>query len=646
LALEPSGNSAGTGTSGDESEAREPSLSPRAQPGFAEPAALFRPYLGLPVELRALHGLVDPVFLRWAASRAEAMGICADEVVARSAVIGADAMLEAYAADLGTDIDRLEYAETAGLNAEVILSAGVLPADAQHRDKRPTIALNGMNLRTVYALVERNPLLGKRFRITSNTRLRSLVERSSAEKLADDAAFGLRLERPEYSASRGRFNNYVFGLFAAMALAALSYYFALKAVFFAVEAALALTFLSWSALRIYACFIRPAAIKRASVSDKDLPIYTILVPLHREAEVAADLVAAISALNYPREKLDVKLILEADDQETIAAVRAINLDPCFEIFISPDRGPRTKPKALRAALPFSRGEFVVVYDAEDCPDPDQLRDAYSRFLSAGEKLACVQAKLAIDNKSSNFLTAHFRAEYSGLFEVLLPALVRLRLPVPLGGTSNHFRIDALRHVGGWDPHNVTEDADLGVRLARFGYATDVVDSTTWEEAPARLGAWLMQRTRWMKGWVQTYVVHMRRPALLYRQLGTRGFLAFQLLIGGTVLAALVHPIFVLWLIKDAAFGSLLVQSDLLLTAQKGLVLITLAGGYFGSGLLALVGLRRRGQISSAWIVLTIPFYWLLLSAAAWRAIWKLLVAPYQWEKTAHGVAARNRETRV
>jgi cellulose synthase/poly-beta-1,6-N-acetylglucosamine synthase-like glycosyltransferase len=645
LALEPSGNSA-SGTSGDEKEVREPSLSPRTRPGFSEAGALFRPYLDLPVELRALRGLIDPAFLRLAAARAEALGIGADTIVARSAVIDSDAMVAAYAADLGVEIDPLEDAETTGHDPEIILSTGVLPAEAQRNDKRPTIALGGTNIETLYAIIERNPLLAKRFRISSDERLRSLIKRSSAEKLADNAAFGLRRASPQYSAGHGRFNTYVLGLFAAMGLAALSYYFAFKAVFFAIEAVLALTFLSWSALRIYACLIRPAAVESIPVSDKDLPVYTILVPLHREAAVAADLVASISALNYPHEKLDVKLILEADDRETIAVLRGINLDPCFEIFISPDRGPRTKPKALRAALPFSRGTFVVVYDAEDRPHPEQLREACSQFLSGGEKLACVQAKLAIDNERVNFLTAHFRAEYSGLFDVLLPALVRLRLPVPLGGTSNHFRIDALRRVGGWDPHNVTEDADLGVRLARFGYATDVVDSTTWEEAPARLGAWLMQRTRWMKGWVQTYVVHMRQPTLLHRQLGARGFWAFQLLIGGTVLAALVHPIFALWLIKDIVFGSLLAQSDLLHTAQKGLIFITLAGGYFGSGLLALIGLRRRGQLSSAWIVLTIPLYWPLLSAAAWRAIWKLLVAPYQWEKTSHGIAARNSDARI
>jgi len=644
LAFEPSGKSASNIGAGEGTEVRDTSRHLPAHGGFAEQSALFREILDLPVELRALRGSLDAVFLRFAATRAETLGISADLVVRRSGVMESDAMLSAYAADLGVEIDELEDTGTGELDAVLIFSTGVLPAGNRHGKTLPTIVAEGENIKRLYNHLEKYPAHRQRFKITSAESLRRFVQRASAEKLAEDAAFGLHQSRAEYSASTGRFNKYILGFLALIAITALSYYFAFKFVFFAIEAALALTFLTWAALRIYACLIPERPTIRKAHSWRDLPVYSVLIPLHREAAVVPDLVAAISALNYPREKLDVKIILEPDDFETIAAVNAINLDPCFEIIVAPGCGPRTKPKALRAALPFVRGEFVVVYDAEDRPHPDQLRDAYSRFLEGDEHLACVQAKLAIDNKRDNFLTAHFRAEYSGLFDVLLPALVRLRLPVPLGGTSNHFRTYPLRDVGGWDPHNVTEDADLGIRLARFGYTTDAVDSTTWEEAPAKPAAWLMQRTRWMKGWIQTYVVHMRDPLLLFEQLGLRGFLAFQLLIGGTVLAALVHPIFAVWLLKDAAFGDLFSQSASSIdVVQRSLIILTLAGGYLASALLALAGLWRRGQFSSAWIVITIPVYWLLLSAAAWRAVWKLLSAPYHWEKTEHGIAARHRK---
>lgn len=642
MALEPSGDSASGGTPAAESGVFESSLPPRVPAGFAEPNALFRTKVDLPAELRALRGHVDTAVLRWAAARAEAVGLGADIIIRRSGVIHPDIMLEAYAADLGVPIDLLQDSATTELDAETILASGLLPA-ATRDGKRPTIAACGENLKALYEQAATNPASVRPAAITSPERLRAFVERSGARELANDAAFGLLHKYPALSANAKYFASYRTTALAVVVAAAASFYLAPKLAWLAIELTLAAIFLSWAALRLFACCLRERRSERQQISERDLPIYTILIPLHREAKVVFELVQAISALNYPREKLDVKLILEPDDADTIAAVRAIRLEPCFEVMIAPDSGPRTKPKALRAALPFARGEFTVVYDAEDRPDPDQLRDAYARFLCGDARLACVQAKLAIDNEKSNFLTSHFRAEYSGLFDALLPALARLHLPVPLGGTSNHFRTDILREVGGWDPHNVTEDADLGIRLARFGYTTDVINSTTWEEAPARFEAWLPQRTRWMKGFLQTYFVHMRRPLQLLRELGWRSFFAFQLLIGGSVLAALVHPVFALWLILDAAFGSLLLPADTMAQAlRKSLAVITLMSGYVASGLLAFVGMRRRGLLFSARVILTIPLYWLLLSAAAWRAAQKLVTAPHQWEKTEHGVVARAR----
>lgn len=644
MALEPSGNSASNIEAGEPSEDRESSLRSPAHTGFAEQAALFRPILHLPVELHALRGRIDPVFLRWAANRAEVLGISADVVVRRCGVMHPDAMLDAYAKFLNTTVDPLEDVAPSPLPLEELLSSGVLQAGSRPGQAGPTIALLNGNTKRICERVASVPALAENFRITSPERLRAFAERSNARQLAEGAAFGLMKEAPALSAGVGNFVHYRSTLLAFVAAFVLLLYFSAPVALFLVELILATTFLSWSALRVFACFTKHREKRPAYIEDRDLPIYTILIPLHREAGVVAELVEAISALNYPREKLDVKLVLEADDPETNAAINAIVLDPCFEIVFAPPDGPRTKPKALRAALPFARGEYLVVYDAEDRPHPNQLRDAYARFLASGDRLACVQAKLAIDNAYSSFLTAQFRAEYYGLFDVLLPALVRLRLPIPLGGTSNHFATKALREVGAWDPHNVTEDADLGIRLARFGYQTDFVDSTTYEEAPAHLAGWLPQRTRWMKGWMQTYLVHMRNPFRLLSDLGARGFIAFQLLIGGSVLAAVVHPIFFVWLIADAAFGTLLVPGETVAQwTQKSLVVLTLLSGYAASGLLAVTGMRRRGVSPSIRIVVMIPIYWLLLSAAAWRAVWKFFTAPYQWEKTAHGVVKRNRQ---
>lgn len=635
MAFEPSGIAAGGVDSGEVRDARDFPVSP----GFAEQTRLFRPADELPVELRALRQLVNPVFLRWAAARAETLGISPDLVVARSRVVESDAMLQAHAAELGVEIDWLEDDTAAGLDAGHVLSTGVLPAGSHADDLRPTIALLGGNPATVYKFARGRE---KNFRITTAQRLRAFVERSAKEALAQDAALGLKTRSPEFSALSDRRTKPRILFLLALFAAALAFYFEPGTSRLAVEILLAIVFLSWAGLRLFACLVRGKNFEARDVSDAELPLYTILVPLSREASVVSDLVAALSAINYPREKLDIKLILEPGDEDTAQALRGIALDPCFEIFVAPNIEPKTKPKALRAALPFARGEYLVIYDAEDRPHPDQLRAAFDCFRNSDRKLACVQAKLSIDNEKQTFFAAHFRAEYAGLFDVLLPALHKLGLPIPLGGTSNHFRTSVLREVGAWDPHNVTEDADLGVRLARFGYETGVVDSTTFEEAPEALRGWLPQRTRWMKGWLQTYIVHMRHPVRLLKDLKWHGFAAFQILIGGSVLAALAHPVFVVLLLTDAFLGSLVAPTgSFTQTTQKALWIFTLLSGYFSSGLLAFAGMRRRFSAASIGVVLTIPVYWLFLSAAAWRALWKLITAPYHWEKTAHGVAQRS-----
>ncbi|MBN8965625.1 MAG: glycosyltransferase, partial [Rhizobiales bacterium] len=311
----------------------------------------------------------------------------------------------------------------------------------------------------------------------------------------------------------------------------------------------------------------------------------------------------------------------------------------FEVIVAPRGGPRTKPKALNAALQFARGEYVAVYDAEDIPEPNQLRLALNAFNADNHRLACVQACLTIDNTDDSWLTRMFTAEYAGLFDVFLPGLAVWRLPLPLGGSSNHFRTAALRQIGALDPYNVTEDADLGMRLVRFGYHVGVIPSTTYEEAPARFGPWLRQRTRWFKGWMVTWLVHTRSPLRLLRELGWPGFATFQLVVGGTVLAALVHALFAVQLALTLA-GSL--PEDAVARVILGVHIMTLLAGYTISAALGVVGLRARRLSRVGWALLLTPIYWVLLSVAAWRALFQLVRAPTYWEKTAHGLARTSR----
>src|SRR5256714_5784540 len=274
-----------------------------------------------------------------------------------------------------------------------------------------------------------------------------------------------------------------------------------------------------------------------------MPVYTVLVPAYREAQVLPTLAQALPELDYPHDRLDVKLLLEADDTETIAAARALHLPNFIDIVVLAPSEPRTKPKACNYGLQLARGEYTVIFDAEDIPEPDQLLKTVAAFRQAGPEIACLQARLAYFNRRQNLLTRWFTAEYVMLFEFLLPALHASNLPIPLGGTSNHFRTAVLREIGAWDPYNVTEDADLGIRLHKAGYRTAVLDTTTYEEANSRYGNWIRQRSRWIKGYMQTWLVHTRHPVALWRAMGTWGFAGFQAVVGGTWITFLLNPFY-------------------------------------------------------------------------------------------------------
>ncbi len=363
------------------------------------------------------------------------------------------------------------------------------------------------------------------------------------------------------------------------------------------------------------------------------PTYTILCPLYREGSVTADLVAALERLDYPKQALDIKLLVEADDIETLVTATSAATAPHIEVVIVKPASPRTKPKALNVGLARARGEYVVVYDAEDRPHPQQLRAALAAFEDGGECLACVQAPLSVDNPDASWIARQFAAEYAIQFREILPLLARLGLPLPLGGSSNHFRIEALRAAGGWDPFNVTEDADLGYRLARDGWRADVIAPPTWEEAPITLGAWLGQRTRWIKGHMQTWLVLMRNPVRTAREMGLASFASMQLILGGGIAAACVHgPIACILLVAALSPYDILGPADFVLALV----------GYCVAAFTALTASALTGSLNHARAALLMPFYWPLASIAAARAAVEILLRPHHWSKTIHGVSARAR----
>jgi cellulose synthase/poly-beta-1,6-N-acetylglucosamine synthase-like glycosyltransferase len=379
------------------------------------------------------------------------------------------------------------------------------------------------------------------------------------------------------------------------------------------------------------------AIGARALRDEDLPVFTILVPMFREGKMLPRLAEALRALDYPLAKLDIKLVLEAEDKETIEVAQTLGLEGVFEVIRVPHSQPQTKPKACNFALRFARGEYLVIYDAEDRPEPDQLRKVVETYRRAPANTACLQCRLSYYNADENWLTRMFTLDYAFWFDLVLPGLERLNIPIPLGGTSNHFRLDVLRELHGWDPFNVTEDADLGVRLTQKGYRVGIVDSTTFEEASCRTWQWIGQRTRWIKGYMQTFLVHTRRPAHMLRTTGLLGFLGFVFFIGGTVLSGILNPIvwvlYLLWLVQSTTDSDPLFPQIL-----QFLSLFNLLMGNGAFIFLSMIAPIRRGWLYLIPLSLTAVAYWVLMSIAAYRALWQLVTRPFYWGKTQHGLS--------
>ena len=460
-------------------------------------------------------------------------------------------------------------------------------------------------------------------------------------QILHNSRFHLKNAIPAYSAARRFTAIQIMVLTGLTGLVLYLWWFSPDLVVIAFSLGISLIFLSVTAIRLSSVITdnlqksAPVIVNRRG----PLPVYTIFVPLFKEAGVIDQLLAGLDHLNYPKDRLDIKLILEASDHQTINCLRQYTLPDYYEIIMVPDALPRTKPKAMNYALPFARGSYAVIYDAEDIPQPDQLLYALGKFAASPPEIVCLQARLTYYNANENWLTRQFTIEYAVLFDLLLPMLAAHHAPLPLGGTSNHFRMEALRQLGGWDPFNVTEDADLGMRLARFGWRAAMLESDTFEEAANSGRNWMMQRARWLKGWMQTWLVHMRNPIRTAREMGLMNFLFFQILVAGIVVSTLSHPLFLVATIIAIVNGTMLSFNDMfinnLVSASGVIVFITGYAVMIWAGFRA-VNIRRLSGLR--WQVLYMPVYWLLMSVAGWLALWQFISSPFHWNKTRHGLS--------
>lgn len=373
-----------------------------------------------------------------------------------------------------------------------------------------------------------------------------------------------------------------------------------------------------------------------NVTDEELPIYTILLPVFKESEVIYKLAWNLKSLDYPREKLDVKLLIEADDDVTINAVKEMSFPAIFEPIVVPYALPKTKPKACNYGLHFCKGKYLTIYDAEDIPDPDQLKKVYVLFNKIPDNYIAIQCALNYFNKTENFLTKMFTLEYSYWFDYMLPGLDRLKIPIPLGGTSNHFKFDKLMELGGWDGFNVTEDADLGLRSYAKNYKITVLDSTTHEEANNDFYNWIRQRSRWIKGYMQTYLVHMRNPLNLYKIIGLKGFLGFNFFIGGTFFTFLTYPVLLLLLIIYSIFKSPWIAYFF----PDWLIILSVINFSIGNVMMIymnMIAIFKRKSYSLILYAIANPVYWLMHSISAYKGLIQLITKPFYWEKTNHGL---------
>jgi glycosyltransferase XagB len=469
-----------------------------------------------------------------------------------------------------------------------------------------------------------------------------LVDGVFQRQLSYQAVFDLRARRPTESASQVFTGAQILGAFGLMLalVAGLVWHFWLTlSIIVAVVNVFYFISISYKlVLSLVGSLDPPARPSDAALdlSDAELPLYSILVPVYKEPEVVPTLLQALSRLDYPAEKLDVLLLMEEDDLVTIGAAKAAHPPSFFRFIYVPKSLPRTKPKACNYGLSFCRGDYVTIFDAEDIPEPDQLKKALRAFLCGPANQVCVQAALNYFNSDENYLTRMFTLEYSYWFDYMLPGLDRLRLPIPLGGTSNHFRLDLLRDLGGWDPFNVTEDADLGIRASARGYTVGVIRSTTYEEANKALGNWIRQRSRWIKGYMQTWLVHNRHPLSLLKVLGLKNWVSYQFFIGGTCATFLANP--VMWVLYVA---QLLFHSQWATAPFAGWLLWLAAFNFLVGNMLGIylnmLAVFRRRLFHLTPFALTNPLYWWLHSIAAYLALWQLFTKPFYWEKTQHGL---------
>jgi cellulose synthase/poly-beta-1,6-N-acetylglucosamine synthase-like glycosyltransferase len=519
------------------------------------------------------------------------------------------------------------------------------PAEAQQAFRHRVLPISWEPGKTGYvAAGERAKAYAKEqgLEVTGITNERTVLrelQRGQENELAQNALWGLRTRFPTHSAAQPFTAQQALWLIFAVAFVAFALMwdretnlvvgFTVMLALFALRGA----FHIWCILPMQLAQAPPSK----AIPDADLPVYSVLVPLFRENRIIERTVTMLKGLDYPAAKLDIKLILEAEDEALQKSLDDMRLPAHMEVIVVPKLMPQTRSRALSYVLPFARGELLTVYDAEDIPTTDQLRRIAGAFALAPKTVGCLQTQLGYYNRNENWLTRQAAIEYAFEFKLMFPRLTKMGAPVLFAGSGTHYRTAPLRHVGGFDPHNVARDSGLSLRLARFGFRTAMFPSSTREEAPVRLKDWMAQRIRWIRGAVQTTIVNSRSPFRMSRELGTRSFCLTQIVTSVSLISTLAHPLFLLWVASSVALLLLeLPAPGQIWLFLQGLYVIVAVFAFLAAMVSALrttLFLGRGGWIST---ILTLPFYWLLVSFATWAAVVQYFSGVTRWAKTPHG----------
>lgn len=378
----------------------------------------------------------------------------------------------------------------------------------------------------------------------------------------------------------------------------------------------------------------------ASVTDEELPVMSVLIPLYKEKEVIPQIFKYLSDFDYPQEKLDIIFILESTDTETAQAFLDMHPPSHFKALLSPDVQPKTKPKAMNVAFSAAKGDILVIFDAEVLPERDQLKRAYLTFKLHPEA-GYLHSRMDVYNADENWITRLYTGEFCYFYHYYLPGLVASNFPLPISGHSTYFRREVIEKVGAWDAYNVAEDCDIGIRIYRKGFGSGrMLDTHTWEQSTTTIPTWVRQRTRWIQGFIQTSIVQLRYPLLLKRELKTwRNFVVFLILVPGNVILNILNifqwMMFALWHTTHAPFLQVAYSGFTLYLAT-----ICFVVGNFFFTFYSMYALYKRKHYSTVpWAMLMFA-YWIMLGIATIRATIHLFLHPYKWDKTAHFISSQ------